>query len=261
MPVGLIFGVAVPVLLLVIFGTIPAMNKPAGSLGGLTYFSVFFPILIVFVVGMLSLISLPVRLATYREQGILRRMSTTPVPPAWMLAAQVIINLALAVVALGILVLAGTVGFGLGAPKAAGGFTLALILTIAAMFAIGLWVSAIARTAGWQASSGNCSCIPCSSSLACGCGGTDDTRAPAHQRLVAIGCLCARAAKLDAGHIPPGAIAPGHRRLGCGVRLPGRALLQVGVGAACLMISAERGGGQNVHNNSQPRRDPRKNPA
>ncbi len=147
-PLGLVLGVAVPVFVLVIFGAIPAMNKPAASLGGLTYFGVYFPILIALVLAALSLISLPVHLATYREQGILRRMSTTPVPPAWMLAAQVIINLALAVVALGILVVVGTAGFGLGAPKAAGGFALALVLSIAAMFAIGLWISAIARTAG-----------------------------------------------------------------------------------------------------------------
>jgi len=153
-PLGLVLGVAVPILVLVIFGAIPGMNKPAGSLGGLTYFSVYFPVLIVLVLAMLSLISLPVHLATYREQGILRRMSTTPVPPAWMLAAQVIINLALAVVALGILVVAGTAGFGLGAPKAPGGFALALVLTIAAMFAIGLWISAIARTAGWAGAIG-----------------------------------------------------------------------------------------------------------
>jgi hypothetical protein len=39
-PLGLVLGAAVPVLVLVIFGTIPAMNKPAGSLGGLAYFSV-----------------------------------------------------------------------------------------------------------------------------------------------------------------------------------------------------------------------------
>jgi ABC-2 type transport system permease protein len=146
-PLGFL-GVAVPVLVLVIFGTIPAMSKPAGSLGGLSYFSVYFPILIAFAVATLSLISLPVHLASYREQSILRRMSTTPVPPAWMFAAQVIINLALAVLAVGILVVAGTAGFGLGAPKQAAGFTVALVLTIAAMFAIGLWVSAIARTTG-----------------------------------------------------------------------------------------------------------------
>ena len=81
-------------------------------------------------------------------------MSTSPVPPAWMLSAQVVINLAIAVLALAILVVAGTVGFGLGAPKALGGFTLALVLTIAAMFAIGLWSSALARTAGWAGAIG-----------------------------------------------------------------------------------------------------------
>jgi ABC-2 type transport system permease protein len=147
-PIGLIFGVAVPVLVLVILGTIPGVNKPVRSFGGLTYFGIYFPILIALALAVISLISLPLHLANYREQGILRRMSTTPVPPAWMLAAQVIINLALAVVVLGILVVAGTAGFGLGAPNAPGGFMLALALTITAMFAIGLWVSAIARSTG-----------------------------------------------------------------------------------------------------------------
>lgn len=147
-PLGLIFGVATPILLLVIFGNIPAMNQPAAQLGGLTYFDVYFPILMAFVLAVLALISLPTHLATYREQGILRRMSTTPVPPSWMLAAQVVVNLVLAVLALGILVVAGHVAFGLSAPEAPGGFLLALVFTVAAVFAIGLWVSAIARSAG-----------------------------------------------------------------------------------------------------------------
>ncbi len=146
-PIGLVFGVAAPVLLLVIFGSIPALKKPDASLGGLTYFTSSFPVLIGFALAGLCLISLPIHLARDREQGILRRMSTTPVPPAWLLAAQVTINLALAVLALGIMVLAGTTLFGLAVPKQAGGFALALVLTIAAMFAIGLWISAIARTA------------------------------------------------------------------------------------------------------------------
>jgi ABC-2 type transport system permease protein len=134
------------VLVLVILGSIPGANKPVTSLGGLTFFSVYFPVLIAWVLGMLALLSLPGHLADYRQQGILRRMSTTPVPPAWMLAAQVIINLALAVVALAILVVAGMAGFGLGAPREPGGFTLALLLALAAMFAIGLWIAAIARS-------------------------------------------------------------------------------------------------------------------
>ena len=145
-PVGLLLGVAAPVLALVIMGSVPGTNKPVTSLGGLSYFSVYFPVLITLALGVLALLSLPGHLADYRQQGILRRMSTTPVPPAWMLAAQVIINLALAVVALGILVAAGTAGFGLGAPREPGGFTLALLLALAAMFAVGLWIAAIARS-------------------------------------------------------------------------------------------------------------------
>jgi ABC-2 type transport system permease protein len=146
-PIGLVLGVAVPVFTLVILGAFPGLGKPEAKLGGLTYFGAYFPILIAFSVAILALISLPTHLATYREQGILRRLSTTPVPPGWMLTAQVFINLALAVVALGIIVIAGTTAYGLGTPKQLPGFLLALLLTIAAMFALGLWVSAIARTA------------------------------------------------------------------------------------------------------------------
>jgi ABC-2 type transport system permease protein len=146
LPGGLIMGVAVPVLVLVIMGVIPGANKPLKELGGLTVFSTYFPILIAWALGWLALVWLPMHLADYRQQGILRRMSTTPVPPAWMLAAQVIINLALAVAALVIIVVVGTAGFGLGAPRDAGGFALTLVLTIAAMFAIGLWIAAIARS-------------------------------------------------------------------------------------------------------------------
>lgn len=143
-PVGLIFGIGVPLMLVIIFGVMPAANTPDES--GLTVFSRFFPYLLTLAITTLALIFLPTHLAEYRQQGILRRLGTTPVPPAWMLTAQVAINLALAVAALVILVLAGTVGFGLGAPRQPAGFTLALALSIAAMFAIGLWISAIART-------------------------------------------------------------------------------------------------------------------
>jgi ABC-2 type transport system permease protein len=145
-PLGLLLGVGVPVLVLVVLGLIPGANKPVKSLDGLTVFSVYFPVLIVLALSVISLLSLPTHLASYREQGILRRLSTTPVPPAWMLAAQVIVNLALAVVALGILVAAGMAAFGLGTPRQPGGFTLALLLSVAALFAIGLWIAAVART-------------------------------------------------------------------------------------------------------------------
>lgn len=76
-PVGLIFGVALPVLMVVTFGLIPSANTPDKSLGGVTVFSAMFPALLVLALAALSLINLPTHLAEYRQHGILRRIATT----------------------------------------------------------------------------------------------------------------------------------------------------------------------------------------
>lgn len=133
-------------LLLVIFGSIPAFSKPHSSLGGLTYFDVYLPVLVALVFAGLGLFSLPIPLASYRELGILRRLSTTPLPPSWVLAVQLIINLCLAVAAVVILVVTGVAAFGLRAPQNPAGFLIASVLSATALFAIGLWIAAIART-------------------------------------------------------------------------------------------------------------------
>jgi len=64
-------------------------SAPPPLFAGLAYLASYFPILISFALAGLCLVSLPIHLARDREQGILRRMSTTPVPPAWLLAAEV----------------------------------------------------------------------------------------------------------------------------------------------------------------------------
>lgn len=146
-PIGLIFGVGLPILLLVIFGTLPKFQTTSKALGGLTRFDVYVPILIAFVVAAVALWSLPGVLATYREQGVLRRLSTTPAPPAWLLAAQVIVNLCLVVAGVFIVIVVSVVAFGIAAPKIPGGIVVAIALSIAALFAIGLWLAAAVRSA------------------------------------------------------------------------------------------------------------------
>jgi ABC-2 type transport system permease protein len=143
-PIGLLLGLGMPVLLLVIFGSLPAFRKHEASLGGLTFFNVYLPILLALVITALALWSLPGPLATYREQGILRRLSTTPAPPPWLLAAQVVLNLAGAVVALAIVMVVGLAAFGVHAPVSVIGLLLALVLSIAGLFAIGLSIAAVA---------------------------------------------------------------------------------------------------------------------
>jgi ABC-2 type transport system permease protein len=146
-PVGLIGGVGIPVLLLVIFGELPAFQQPAASLGGLTAFDVYVPILAVFGLAMLALLGLPIPLVTYRELGVLRRLSTTPVPPSWLLAAQGVVQLCVALTGLAVIVVAGVAAFGTPAPKSPGGLALSVVLSVTGLFPIGLVIAAVARTA------------------------------------------------------------------------------------------------------------------
>lgn len=146
-PAGLVWGIGLPVLLLVVFGQIPKFNVPTKQFGGLSPLDVYLPILCSMVLAMLALFSIPGPLATYREQGVLRRMATTPVSPVAVLAAQLVVNLVMAVVAIGLILGIGTTAFGLDAPGQPFGFVLALALTAVALFGLGLWVAAIARTA------------------------------------------------------------------------------------------------------------------
>ena len=145
-PIGLLGGV-IPMLLLVIFGKLPAFQHAAASLGGLSPFDVYVPVLAVFGLAMLAMLGLPIPLVTYRELGVLRRLSTTPVPPSWLLAAQGVVQLCLALTGTVVLGVVAVTVFGAAAPKNPGGFALSVLLSIAGLLPIGLMIAAIARTA------------------------------------------------------------------------------------------------------------------
>jgi ABC-2 type transport system permease protein len=146
-PASLIAGIALPVVLLVIFGAIPSFRQPAAGLGGLTPLDVYVPILIVLSLGLLTLFGLPMPLASYRELGLLRRLSTTPVPPWWLLAAQGVVQLCVALTGIVILLVASVTVYGALAPKSPGALVLSIALTAAALFPMGLLIGSVARTA------------------------------------------------------------------------------------------------------------------
>jgi len=73
-----------------------------------------------------------------------RRLATTPVGPSRVLAAQLAVNLAVAVTTLIAMLAVARLAFGVALPRQAGGFVLALILTVAALLAVGLFLAAVA---------------------------------------------------------------------------------------------------------------------
>jgi ABC-2 type transport system permease protein len=142
----LILGLGLPVLLLVIFGSIPVFDKPQKALDGLTLLDVYLPILVAMTMNNLGMFGLPPVLAGYREGGILRRLSTTPLPPSWVLGVQLIINVCVAAASIVIVVVLGVAAYSLRPPQNPGGFVLSSLLTMAALFSLGLWIAAVART-------------------------------------------------------------------------------------------------------------------
>jgi ABC-2 type transport system permease protein len=145
-PIGLGAGLGLPILLLVILGLIPGTREPSSDLGGLSYFALLYPILVAVTILSQSINMLPRNLIKYRETGILRRLSVTPVPPSWLLAAQIVINLAIAVIGIILLTAVGVAVFGLEPPRDIPGFLLADFLAITSLFSIGLFIAAVVRT-------------------------------------------------------------------------------------------------------------------
>lgn len=60
---------------------------------------------------MMGLQSIPGIIATYREQGILKRFATTPVHPAKLLVAQLVINVTVTIAGVGLLLVIGPIMF------------------------------------------------------------------------------------------------------------------------------------------------------
>ncbi|GAA3013659.1 ABC transporter permease [Streptosporangium longisporum] len=141
--VGPIWGVGCPLLVLIILGSIPALRERQEAAGGLTIFDLYVPVLILFNLAILAMTALPTTLAGYRENGVLRRMRTTPIGPVRLLAAQLVANFAIALVAMLLFLAVAGFGFGVQLPRHLFGFTVAWLLGAAALLAIGLLVTAL----------------------------------------------------------------------------------------------------------------------
>ncbi|GAA3251021.1 ABC transporter permease [Nonomuraea helvata] len=140
----LIFTIGLPVALLVVLGlSVPSMTERVAS--GERYVDTQMP-------SMMTLLSLlilacnvmPAVLSAYRQQGVLRRMSTTPVHPGRLLAVQLLIHLVVGAVSTAVLIVTGSLVFGSAAPRQWVGFVLVFLLGSAALQAIGLVIAALA---------------------------------------------------------------------------------------------------------------------
>ncbi|MFC8793830.1 ABC transporter permease [Streptomyces cinereoruber] len=145
-PGSLFWVMLSPTLLLVILGLIPSFREASEDLGGRRVIDLYVPVSVLFAVIMSGLQAMPPVLSGYRERGILRRMSTTPVRPGALLTAQLALHAAAALVSALLVIAVGRLAFGVALPGNPAGYLLALLLAVACGLALGATVCAVSRT-------------------------------------------------------------------------------------------------------------------
>lgn len=141
------FGLLFPsVLLYVLGGLMPGFREPAEDMGGVRPIDVYLPIVVAMAIATIAISTLPAQLAGYRERGVLRRMATTPVGPAPLLGAQLIVNLLAMLISVVVAVTIGITLLGVPFPAAPLQFTGIVLLATITMFSIGLLIAALSPT-------------------------------------------------------------------------------------------------------------------
>ncbi|APU13124.1 ABC-type multidrug transport system, permease component [Actinoalloteichus fjordicus] len=141
-----IFGVLFPTALLLGLGAVPALRESTPETGGLRSIDIWAPTALVFGMVMIAVQHVPSVIATYRERGILRRMSTTPAHPRSVLLAQMIVAFTSVVVSATLMIFLAWVVLDIAPPERPLEFIVAFIVGYAALLGLGMISAAVVRT-------------------------------------------------------------------------------------------------------------------
>ena len=139
------FGLLFPAVLLLVLGfAFPGFRDPNPDLGGGRLVDIYTPIVLVFVLVMVGVSTISSVLASYRHDGILRRLRTTPIRPSRLLVAQLTAQLIIAALGTALAVVAAMTLLEVPAPASWLGAAVSLLFAAASLFAIGLLIGAVA---------------------------------------------------------------------------------------------------------------------
>ena len=145
-PGALFWIMAFPVLLLVILGSIPSFREPHADLGGQRVIDLYVPVTILLAAIMASVQAMPAVLSAYREQGVLRRVATTPARPWHLLAAQYVLHGGAVMIGATAVLVVGRIAFDVRIPGSAAPYLIVLALALIALLAAGGLLCGLARS-------------------------------------------------------------------------------------------------------------------
>jgi ABC-2 type transport system permease protein len=145
-PFTLLFVFVFPIVVLLVlsgvFGT-----EVEEEWGGTTPSNYYVAAYIGTVIAALALVSVPVHLASYRERGILRRLTASSVGAHVVLLSQLIVGLLLAIVGSIALVIAATLIYDIEMPVSLIGIVLTVVIGSLSFVSLGLLLGALMPTA------------------------------------------------------------------------------------------------------------------
>ena len=144
--ISVFFTLAFPLLMLFLFGGIYG-NRPAEIFGGYGSVDITIPgYIAALIIGTTAFMSLPMDLASQRQQGVLRRMRATPLPPAWVLVSKLATNLLLSLLGMGLQVAAGVLFFHAYLPANGLAVLLGILLSSLSLYALGFALASLVRS-------------------------------------------------------------------------------------------------------------------
>ena len=144
--IALFFSIIFCPMMLLSFGMVYG-NEPSQMFGGSGTVDVMLPSFVGLVFAGTGLISLPVAVAGSRERGELRRYRMTPLSPMAFLAADVIMYFIISVIGMLIVLLIGCFGYDSSFTGSIPLLIYGFVLSGIAVFAIGLFIASVSRTA------------------------------------------------------------------------------------------------------------------
>ncbi len=145
-PMAAFFTLVFPLMLLFVFGSIFG-NEPTPFYGGYGSVDVSVPGYTAMIIATSGLLSLPIAMASYRERGILRRLSATPLRPQAVLGAQVIVLFLMTALGMILLVIAAELVYNLRFDGHILSVLAAFILSCLSFFALGFVLAGLLPTA------------------------------------------------------------------------------------------------------------------
>jgi ABC-2 type transport system permease protein len=142
----LFWVVGFPVVLLVIIGLVPSFREPADDQGGRSVVDLYVPVTVLLALITAGIMAMPSTLAAYREQGILRRLRTTPVGPTALLVAQVVVLAVSGLLSALLVLVVGRAAYGTPLPEDLAGYTVAVLLALVAALSLGALITAASPT-------------------------------------------------------------------------------------------------------------------